>query len=128
MISTFFKEINDKYGHDVGDKVLVELSGYMKASLDDTMLLGRLGGEEFAIVMPGYDADAAFAIVEQIRDGVSRHEFTSNKGSFSVTISCGISTLNDESSIDKLLMKADEGLYGAKKEGRNKSKVFCYRI
>lgn len=116
-----FKQVNDLHGHSVGDEVLVRLVDHVTACMRDEDLLGRLGGEEFGIVLPETSRLQAAVLANRIRDSVSGLSFKGKHGAFGITISAGISApyFND---IDILpaLERADKALYLAKQNGRNR--------
>ncbi len=112
----FFKSINDRFGHEIGDKVLVALAATIRAVLRTGDIFARLGGEEFILMLPGQGLAAAVQVAERLRlliGGMAVAECP-------VTVSAGVSGLQDESDeIDNLLRRADRGLYLAKNQGRN---------
>ncbi|PLW77305.1 PleD family two-component system response regulator [Cohaesibacter celericrescens] len=119
----FFKSVNDTYGHDAGDEVLREFSQRMRQNTRGIDLVCRYGGEEFVVVMPDTDHSLAMVVAERIRKKVAEKPFIIHKGRqmIDVTVSIGLaSTLNGEESQDVMLKKADQALYNAKKEGRNR--------
>ena len=117
-----FKRVNDTWGHDVGDIVLKNLSQVALKVFRASDVLGRLGGEEFAVVMPETDADKAMIAIERLRQAVANNLISHEGKTLSITISCGITTFSgDESSLERLLKKADEALYIAKRSGRNRT-------
>ena len=122
----FFKKINDAHGHPVGDVILKELAGRMKRHVRKVDTLARYGGEEFAMLLPQTDAASARTLAERIRSDTENTPFETDKGPLSVTISLGVcDTGSDEvSSGSDLVNKADEALYLAKREGRNRVVVF----
>ena len=112
-----FKSINDTYGHDVGDRVLVNFCRRVNDVLTSDTLFARLGGEEFVLVMWGVDVTAAAAQAERIRNGVRLEE----SGLPAVTCSIGVAVaLNQDAGFDHLLRAADRALYAAKKNGRDR--------
>lgn len=117
-----FKRINDRLGHEAGDAVLRVVAGVLRAGLRETDLIGRWGGEEFIAVMLDADAAAAGEVAERMRIAVAATPFDGLKNG--ATISFGVSSLRDFHSIpeawEALLKKADEHLYRAKSEGRNR--------
>jgi len=116
-----FKVINDRYGHDAGDDVLVTLSGILKESIRSTDMAIRLGGEEFCIILPHTNSHAAAQIAEQLRQAVALRSFASDKHRIEVTISLGVSQRRDsETSPAAPLKRADKALYQAKQDGRDR--------
>ncbi len=118
----FFKAINDTHGHDAGDKVLQELAQRIKDSTRSIDLCCRTGGEEFILVLPTTEKTAAMAIAERLRKFVASRNFvTATKSGIPVTISIGVASLAESNdTFEKLLKRADEALYAAKREGRNR--------
>lgn len=124
-----FKLVNDRFGHKSGDKVLMQVANVMLNIVDDVDLVGRIGGEEFAIMLLDIDKQEAFKIAQQIRQAVE--ELAIQVGDHqivNVTISAGIAQSREEGeediSIDRLFGRADEALYQAKSLGRNRVEVF----
>lgn len=117
----YFKEINDRYGHLVGDRVLAEATQRMRASLRPYDALGRYGGEEFLIVLPHCDVNSALEVAERIRFSVHRSPLDTPAGPIAISLSLGvISSLSGQgTSSDELLRRADAALYRAKQAGRN---------
>ncbi|HHD79557.1 MAG TPA: GGDEF domain-containing protein [Epsilonproteobacteria bacterium] len=115
-----FKNINDTYGHDMGDKVIKNIAQLM---LDNTRTLdhvGRIGGEEFAILMSDTDMESAYQISDRLRENISKYKMLLNDKSVSVTVSIGLSYLtHKDKNIHTLLKRADTALYEAKENGRN---------
>jgi two-component system, cell cycle response regulator len=112
-----FKNVNDTYGHDIGDQVLRVIGGEARK---DKAILGRLGGEEFAIVLEGSSLDAATLYAEELRDKLAALSFEAEGQTFSVTASFGVAERTGQESIDLLLKRADAALYQAKRAGRNR--------
>ena len=121
----YFKAINDTHGHDGGDTVLRELAGRIKQATRSVDLCCRTGGEEFVLVLPGTDLQAAHAIAERMRKMVASKSFSVAAGkTIPVTVSIGVTSLEGvEDSPAKILKRADEALYSAKREGRNRVEV-----
>ena len=115
-----FKRINDTYGHPTGDRVIVTLARLLQQRLRKTDIVGRFGGEEFAVVLPDTDLDAAREVLDKIRQSfaVVRHAYA--KGEFSVTFSCGVAAYPDYGDVSTLCDAADKALYRAKEGGRNR--------
>ena len=118
-----FKNINDTYGHSVGDKVIIAVAQTLKNNIDETTLLARLGGEEFALLCTKQSDEKVFECLEKIRKKIEDIEIElENNTIVKCTISDGIAKYtNDISSLDYLLNKADEALYEAKNTGRNRT-------
>jgi diguanylate cyclase (GGDEF)-like protein len=116
-----FKEINDTYGHQTGDEVLVETARRMLGSLRAYDCVGRYGGEEFLVVAPGSDLSGAAELAERLRHSISSRPVCVGDIQIPVTLSLGmaISKLNLNQA-DQLLRQADEALYTAKRAGRNR--------
>jgi diguanylate cyclase (GGDEF)-like protein len=112
-----FKNVNDTYGHDVGDQVLRVIGAEARK---DKTILGRLGGEEFAIVLEGSSLDAAILYAEELREKLAALSFETAGQTFSVTASFGVAERAPQESIDLLLKRADAALYQAKRAGRNR--------
>jgi diguanylate cyclase (GGDEF)-like protein/PAS domain S-box-containing protein len=116
-----FKKINDTYGHATGDDVLRHFADLSRQSLRSADLLGRLGGEEFGILLPATDVAEASELAERYRQLIANNPAKTDQGDISFTISMGISQLDSgDDSPDFVLERADEGLYRAKEGGRNR--------
>jgi len=119
-----FKSVNDTYGHGAGDQSLTALVEFSKSSLRDSDIFGRLGGEEFGIVLPETDLETAIEVANRQRIGVQNLKVNTDKGVVNFTISIGVTTMTDEdASIETLLQRADDALYKAKGNGRNRVEV-----
>jgi len=116
----FFKKVNDTYGHAAGDRVLKSLARLLKQRLRETDIVGRYGGEEFAVIMHDTDAASAAKVIDEIRTVFSRLLHLSHDEEFSVNFSCGIADLAHFSDAVSLSEAADKALYQAKQRGRNK--------
>jgi two-component system cell cycle response regulator len=119
----YFKSINDSYGHDAGDDVLREFATRVRKSIRGIDLACRHGGEEFVIVMPETDMAVAGVVAERIRRRIAGEPFAIQKGSgaIDVTISIGIAALQSaDDSAETILKRADQALYRAKRDGRNR--------
>jgi diguanylate cyclase (GGDEF)-like protein/PAS domain S-box-containing protein len=117
----YFKKINDTYGHNVGDIVLQEIASICKNVLRDIDIIGRIGGEEFAIFLPQTNSSQAIIVAERLRELMASKKISlTDNSSFGFTVSFGVVTMsNPDVTIDFLLHKADEALYQAKANGRN---------
>lgn len=116
----FFKKVNDTYGHAAGDRVLKSLARLLKQRLRETDIVGRYGGEEFAVIMNDTDAISAAKVIDEIRTVFSRLLHLSHDEEFYVNFSCGIADLAHFSDAASLSEAADKALYQAKQRGRNK--------
>lgn len=116
----FFKRVNDSYGHPVGDQVIRALSRMLLQRLRRGDIVGRYGGEEFAVIMPGTTAAAAAAVLDQIRASFANIRHYAEHQEFTVTLSAGIAGLTAEDDAETLLASADAALYQAKHHGRNR--------
>jgi len=115
-----FKKINDIYGHAAGDSVLKAVAATAESELRQSDLLGRLGGEEFAIILPDADGPAAVAVAEKLRLALRALEFPGSRPPIRISASFGVATLDPgRDDLDAVLLKADEALYEAKGAGRN---------
>ena len=115
-----FKRINDQFGHAAGDRVLRSLARMLQQRLRKTDLLGRYGGEEFAIILPGATASRAAEIMDNVRESFAALEFPFGADRTRVTFSVGISDFPRHQLLDRLAEEADHALYRAKDEGRNR--------
>lgn len=122
-----FKRVNDTFGHKVGDVVLRKLAEVCRATLRNVDITGRIGGEEFAILLPETGAQSAMEAAERLRVALAASQVKLNGGlPLHFTVSFGVTTLDEkETNIDMLLNQADQALYQAKSEGRNR--VCMYR-
>ncbi|MDP2195893.1 MAG: diguanylate cyclase [Rhodocyclaceae bacterium] len=114
-----FKNINDQHGHAAGDAVLKAFAGVVTDSLRKTDRAGRLGGEEFAILLPGTHADAAQAFAERLRSSVEALPIAFENLTLYITVSIGVTGLNPED-VESTLKRGDRALYLAKGNGRNR--------
>jgi len=122
----YFKQINDRYGHLVGDRVLIEVAGVMKTSMRAADIIGRYGGEEFALLLPETNLQGALPYAERIRKEIELHNFPlEGSGTLKLTVSGGIGAFPETAAetVDELLRKADEALYRAKGNGRNRIEI-----
>jgi diguanylate cyclase (GGDEF)-like protein len=116
----YFKKINDTYGHLTGDKILKEIGEVVRRNIRQSEYFVRWGGEEFIVLMPNTGLQGAKMVAEKLRRAVESNDF-SDVGK--VTCSFGVTQLFTEDTITSFLQRADEALYEAKKEGRNRVKV-----
>jgi diguanylate cyclase (GGDEF)-like protein len=113
----YFKRVNDTYGHQAGDDVLRDLATIMRNNIRQHDILGRLGGEEFGIITPETNIEAAQILAEKLRKKVEKSLFCNED---SITCSFGVTQFKVDDSIDSFVKRADDALYKAKKGGRNK--------
>jgi diguanylate cyclase (GGDEF)-like protein len=117
----YFKAINDRYGHAAGDYALQQLVAMLQAEIRDKDLLGRLGGEEFAIVLSVRSPDEATVVAERLRLRVAQTQLISGDHEFTMTISVGVAVRQQaDFKIDQVIARADAALYRAKASGRNR--------
>ena len=115
-----FKDVNDTFGHQVGDEVLKQFAQLLRGSLRATDIAGRWGGEEFLIICPNTDMKDLFSVAENLRNKIAQHDFT--HGTASITASFGINTFENGKDLNNIIKKADDALYDAKDSGRNRVK------
>lgn len=115
-----FKSINDNHGHNVGDSVLKKITSIVNAGLRHGDVLGRIGGEEFAVFLPDTDLGAALAIAERIRAKVCAEPLVVGNTSMNCSVSMGVAVLKDGDSLDDALRHGDQAMYLAKTRGRNR--------
>jgi two-component system, cell cycle response regulator len=114
-----FKRLNDRYGHDAGDTVLVEIAGAIRDRLRAEDEIGRLGGEEFLALLPDTDERAAAAVAEDLRASAQDARARCRERVLSTTVSVGWATWDGHESPEELVKRADTALYAAKDAGRN---------
>ena len=120
----YFKLINDRYGHEVGDETLKLLANTCRAVLGTQYEAARVGGEEFLILLPNTDKAQTLKVAHILVNQVRNADFSLFPQGFSITISAGVSSLSDtDDKLSQLLKRADEALYLAKKEGRDQVKM-----
>jgi diguanylate cyclase (GGDEF)-like protein len=122
----FFKSINDRFGHHIGDHVIVHLATLARECKRDTDVLSRIGGEEFALLLPETDLEGAQAVAERVRLDMASAHLMAGRDPFSATVSIGVATAHrDDAGIVDLMKAADAALYEAKRGGRNQ--VVCFK-
>ncbi|RMH57762.1 MAG: diguanylate cyclase [Candidatus Hydrogenedentota bacterium] len=119
-----FKNINDTYGHQTGDAVLVGLARVMRRSFREVDILCRYGGEEFTVIMPHTEKEGAMIASERFRKAVEDFEFAGADVPLRLTVSCGVTTYQPGRIVSELIYESDTALYAAKREGRNRVKHF----
>lgn len=118
-----FKGINDKYGHQTGDEVLVKLIKEVKKCIEKNDIIGRYGGEEFIILLPNANKEKAISTAEKIRISVENAKILGDKRNVTISIGIAIST-NESISYEEIIGRADQALYEAKHEGKNKCVIW----
>jgi diguanylate cyclase (GGDEF)-like protein len=114
-----FKAINDRYGHPAGDQVLRELSARVTSAIRSDDVFGRLGGEEFGLILRGNALQGALVLAERIRRRIEKEPFACAGGSIAITVSIGVASHDKGKHGEALVAEADRHLYGAKSSGRN---------
>ena len=118
----FFKNVNDKYGHPVGDKVLIQITDIISSSIRKYDIFSRYGGEEFAVMCKNTNINQIRIIASYLKDTIQKHKFKVAEDEYiTLTVSIGISVFNENyTSFSNMIHLADNALYKAKKTGRNK--------
>lgn len=113
----YFKKVNDTYGHQVGDTTLIEVANILKTNIRESDTVGRWGGEEFVIICPHTNLEGIKIVANIIREKIEKHQFpvVGNK-----TASFGITIYQDNDNLETIISRADEALYNAKNNGRNR--------
>lgn len=119
-----FKAINDQFGHPVGDRVLKNLGRFLRQQLRKSDIIGRYGGEEFAVILTDTDGPSALAVMEKLCADFSRLEHDIEGATLTVTFSAGIASMTLKESSRELLLAADKALYAAKRAGRNRVMIW----
>lgn len=116
----YFKKVNDTYGHDVGDTILIDLANILQAHVRDSDLVIRYGGEEFLVILPDTNAEVGYKVAEKIRKAVEKYQFNTGSVLINKTISAGLADYpSDGQAFWQVLKYADVALYAAKNAGRN---------
>ncbi len=119
-----FKSINDRYGHPVGDRALRHLVDTLRPVLRRVDLLGRLGGEEFGVLLPAIPAEAAGRVAERLRARIGHAPLTAGDGHIQMTVSIGLAIAHaGDRGLEQLIARADAALYRAKGAGRNRVEI-----
>jgi diguanylate cyclase (GGDEF)-like protein len=119
-----FKSVNDRFGHGGGDEILRRFADIARETMRSPDLIGRLGGEEFAVLMPDTDHAQAGIAGERLRDAMARRRLILSSGALCpVTISVGVANRHPGEARDRLIIRADEALYEAKHGGRNRTRL-----
>ncbi len=115
-----FKQINDEHGHACGDLALASVANWIKDSVRGSDIVFRYGGEEFVILLADTQLDGAAVIAERVRNGIESHTLAYGMAVLNITASLGISCLTANDGMDSLIKRADNAMYSAKKQGRNR--------
>lgn len=116
-----FKQVNDIHGHEAGDRVLKHVSGLCKSALRKIDIAGRIGGEEFAVLLPGTSGEMAWEVAERLRKAIGEAVLTLEAGKISITVSIGVTSWHGgDDDLDAMLRRVDKGMYKAKEDGRNR--------
>jgi diguanylate cyclase (GGDEF)-like protein len=110
-----FKQVNDKWGHSVGDHALAKTASIFQSMIRKQDWVGRWGGEEFLMILPGSPGCDAEALAERVRSGIASSEYRHGTASFGITISIGVTCAKPTDPIDQILKNADKALYRAKR-------------
>lgn len=119
----FFKRVNDTYGHDAGDRMLVHFASLIKSIMRKSDALVRYGGEEFTLILPATDARGAHLVLGRLQQMMSKSPLNYEGQQINTTFSAGVAALRDDENAHALLRRADEALYCAKNSGRNQIKI-----
>lgn len=115
-----FKSVNDTLGHDAGDAVLLVIGRIIVGALRETDIIGRVGGEEFAVILPETDIEEGASLAERLRKAIEESAIETPKGETNVTVSIGIASFDDKDvSLESVVANSDAALYLAKHGGRN---------
>lgn len=121
----YFKKINDQYGHPLGDVALRHFAQVTSAAIRSQDTLGRIGGEEFAIILPDTATNEAYSLAERIRSAIDSSSVEHNLGTIKFTVSIGIASLDEQNTDPKIIVNnADAALYTAKGAGRNRVHIY----
>ncbi len=120
----YFKKINDTYGHPIGDEILINVGRLISKYCRDSDYASRLGGEEFMVIAPQTDVSSAYVLANKLKTKVESYIHQCGQNQIKVTISCGVSSLVAEGSVEQTYRQADDALYLAKKLGRNNVQIY----
>lgn len=120
----YFKRINDKFGHHIGDEALIHFCKVCQENIREIDVLGRIGGEEFVIILPKVDLEEAKMVAERICQSINQSPMSTDRGTIHLSVSIGVTTHRKGLCFSDLLKEADDALYKAKKNGRNQVVVF----
>jgi diguanylate cyclase (GGDEF)-like protein len=125
-----FKQVNDSYGHAIGDQFLIHTTKILRECLRQGEIIGRYGGDEFVVLLPGSNRFHGEQVAERIREKIASQCIATSKGDLSITLSLGIADMSqtDTSTLETVLALADQALYTAKRAGRNQLAVYTDTI
>jgi diguanylate cyclase len=115
-----FKHLNDRLGHQAGDRALVHLADVVRQALRPSDIIARYGGEEFVVLLPHTPADEAVSVMVRLQRELTRHYFMHNQERILITFSAGVAERREAETRDDLLKRADAALYEAKRTGKNR--------
>jgi len=116
-----FKEINDKYGHPIGDMILQKLASILRTQLREADIISRIGGEEFAVILTNTSAEAGIVVAERLRSKIEEETFIIDDQEINITVCIGVTSIDKFiNSYEEAYKIADKALYTAKAKGRNK--------
>jgi diguanylate cyclase len=118
-----FKSVNDSFGHDCGDEALKIIALAIKGVVRDIDLVGRIGGEEFSVFLPGTDVNRTKIVAERIRAAISTVDFYPTEQRCDLSVSVGGATYERQATFSELFRQADQRLYAAKQNGRNRVEI-----
>ncbi len=118
-----FKSINDTFGHTCGDEILKQLVKTMKEEIRGSDVIFRYGGEEFVVLLNSTDLEKATYIAERLRERIANLDLQHKGETIPTSVSIGLSILNPEDTVTRLLERADFAMYAAKNDGRNKVRI-----
>ena len=118
-----FKRLNDRFGHATGDEALCVFAATAQQALRDHDIMGRLGGEEFALVLPGTDLEGALQAAERLRSAIAAAVLPTSGSQYSMTVSIGVVVIDPNEHINSALARADHALYAAKSAGRDRVEI-----
>ncbi len=119
----YFKAINDTYGHAAGDAVLKNVAARMDNLVRGDDMVGRIGGEEFLIILPGSDLEMASTVAERVRESIEKCPVKFQNNVIDVTMSLGVAEWFPDETLEQLINRADQALYEAKRSGRNRVRL-----
>ena len=120
-----FKHINDNYGHDMGDQVLIQVAECLAQHVREQDMIGRFGGEEFILLLPNTTTEQAQHVAERCRIALTELNFVYEQQPFSISASFGVSSSQNASEPQQIIRQADQALYAVKTAGRNQVQIYC---